>query len=138
MLRRVGETKAVSAAYENSIPITAAETSSSSDRVFVLIIIMIVSFFFFSLLEFARKEEKKKIHEKNRTIITMKMGHQTDFLNCIISAREIKCIRNVCVKYIQLKWKCSSSIDIYCQTWFYMLFIPIETTTQCCADRFCA
>jgi len=36
ILRSVGETKAVSAAYENSIPITAADTLTNSARVFFL------------------------------------------------------------------------------------------------------
>ena len=33
---RIGDTKAVSAAYENSMPITAAEMRTSSERVFLL------------------------------------------------------------------------------------------------------
>lgn len=33
---RIGDTKAVSAAYENSIPITAADMRTSSERVFLL------------------------------------------------------------------------------------------------------
>lgn len=36
MLNRVGDTNAVSAAYENSIPITAADTFTNSLRVFDL------------------------------------------------------------------------------------------------------
>lgn len=36
MLSNVGDTNAVSAAYENSIPITAADTFTSSLRVFGL------------------------------------------------------------------------------------------------------
>lgn len=41
MLKRVGETNAVSAAYENSIPITAADTLSSSTRVFGLVFVVV-------------------------------------------------------------------------------------------------
>lgn len=65
MLKRVGETKAVSAAYENSIPITAAETRNNSDRVFVLIIVIVIICYWDSHTKKCKRKNKNNNNREN-------------------------------------------------------------------------